>query len=287
MNEDGSPTGGRAGLQRMLLRVLYEAGFHRRSQRQPPSPPSPSLLENLPALRTATKEEIERGATCRFCFDGGGGEAEGKLIAPCACTGTQEFVHVLCLRKWQRASQLSGHHSGHESVCNVCKVPFALPPPALPHSIVRAGMLLVSTPRLAGTFNRAVVLLCEVDGGGAHGVIINRPVGPHEIEGARDTIEGAARRGGRGGSWSAAADASGAQHGLALDWRRGGPVCGGRLGVSTCLRARLSNPCAAHLQNRPCTIPPPSTAPPSSLLAFPLLAACASQLHLLAHGLPA
>lgn len=37
-------------------------------------------------------------AQCRFCL------AEGEdLVAPCECRGSQRWVHLSCLRRWQRA----------------------------------------------------------------------------------------------------------------------------------------------------------------------------------------
>lgn len=36
---------------------------------------------------------------CRFCFEG---EEEGPLISPCDCRGDQKYVHLQCLRRWQR-----------------------------------------------------------------------------------------------------------------------------------------------------------------------------------------
>ena len=250
-DEEESSSRGRLGLQRLLLvrpsgiektalplfacsfmvftpsspflclqRVLFDGGFHRRSGASSRSP-SPSvkanLLKNLPPLRTATAEEVASGASCRFCFEGVSEEGNaGQLIAPCLCTGSQEFVHVSCLRKWQRASQMAGRRTGHETFCTVCKAPFALPPPPLPKSPVHAGVLLVASPQLGGTFARSVILLCEVTPDGAHGVIINRPVRPEE-NGPKQAVERAAIVRGSGA--------------LALEWRRGGPVCGGRLGV--------------------------------------------------------
>ena len=71
---------------------------------------------------------------CRYCFSS---DAEdGELISPCACKGSQEFVHLACLRRWQRMVLVSQpthpqfyrddirHHE-----CNVCKAPFTCPPP--------------------------------------------------------------------------------------------------------------------------------------------------------------
>lgn len=36
---------------------------------------------------------------CRYCFCG---TEEGELISPCQCKGGQRYVHLHCLRRWQR-----------------------------------------------------------------------------------------------------------------------------------------------------------------------------------------
>ena len=205
MSSDNNVVPGR--LQRMILRALFESGFRRRRRNvddstKPPEGPLP------PLMRTATTADLAAGAVCRFCFEAD----DGDLVAPCACIGTQEWVHVVCLRKWQRVSL--GSYEKHDSICNVCKAPFALPPPPLPKSRIRAGMLLVATEALMGTFSKSVILLCEVTPEGAHGVVINRPVNP-AMSGPLQSVEAAAGR-----------------HGpLPLEWRSGGPVCGGRMGI--------------------------------------------------------
>jgi len=43
--------------------------------------------------------EIEEEPMCRYCFEG---VEAGELISPCSCTGGQKWVHVACLRRWQR-----------------------------------------------------------------------------------------------------------------------------------------------------------------------------------------
>ena len=70
---------------------------------------------------------------CRYCFDG---EEYGELLSPCDCKGGQKYVHLECLRRWQRMILVSQpthpafykddarHHD-----CNVCKAQFTCPPP--------------------------------------------------------------------------------------------------------------------------------------------------------------
>ena len=168
-NEPASPApppAGRMGLQRLLLRALFEHGFGRRRSLRAAAH---SRRAPAPELREATAEEMANGATCRFCLESC--EGEERLVAPCSCQGSMLWVHVACLRKWQRASMAA--LTGHESVCSVCHTSYALPPIQLPPSPVRAGVLLVASAELGGTFSHSVILLCEVNARGAHGVIIN------------------------------------------------------------------------------------------------------------------
>ncbi|CAK9034406.1 ERAD-associated E3 ubiquitin-protein ligase DOA10 [Durusdinium trenchii] len=63
------------------------------------------------------------------------GDKNLALISPCHCEGSQKFIHVACLRKWQRTVQLGGSNHPDERdtedrhcVCNVCKGTFDVPP---------------------------------------------------------------------------------------------------------------------------------------------------------------
>ena len=206
------PPGGRIGLQRLLLRALFEHGFGRHFNRMRAPSPAAATATTKPAapLIIATADEMAEGIMCRFCFDDSSTE---KLIAPCGCTGSAKWVHQTCLVKWQKASMRA--YSGHESVCSVCNVTYAMKPPVMPKSPLRAGMLLVASPTLGGTFERSVVLLCEVNARGAHGIILNRFRSvemPALLEKVDEEISGT---------------------NLRVEWRRGGPVCGGRLGVTS------------------------------------------------------
>ena len=46
-------------------------------------------------------------------------------MSPCACDGTGKYVHVRCLREWQRVSLAS--YGTEETSCRVCRAPFSLP----------------------------------------------------------------------------------------------------------------------------------------------------------------
>jgi hypothetical protein len=71
---------------------------------------------------------------CRYCFEG---EEAGPLISPCACRGGQKWVHLACLRRWQRIVLVSQptHPAFYERdprhyKCNVCKGTFTCEPPS-------------------------------------------------------------------------------------------------------------------------------------------------------------
>jgi len=78
-------------------------------------------------------DESEEEEICRYCFEG---REDGELISPCKCQGGQKYVHLKCLRRWQRMVLVSQpthpamqrddirHHK-----CNVCTSEFSCPPP--------------------------------------------------------------------------------------------------------------------------------------------------------------
>ena len=57
-----------------------------------PDPPKQQQQQN-------GKEEEEEEKMCRYCF---GNEEDGPLVSPCACLGGQKYVHMDCLKRWQR-----------------------------------------------------------------------------------------------------------------------------------------------------------------------------------------
>lgn len=42
--------------------------------------------------------EIQSQEVCRICYDSG--DEDNPLIAPCKCSGSMQYVHLQCLRKW-------------------------------------------------------------------------------------------------------------------------------------------------------------------------------------------
>jgi len=58
----------------------------------------------MPTRGTPTRDgkvEAPGERTCRLCW---GEEDEGPLVQPCACRGSQKWIHKHCLEKWRRTS---------------------------------------------------------------------------------------------------------------------------------------------------------------------------------------
>ena len=55
---------------------------------------------------------------CRICLEP---DDPSSLCRPCACKGTQAYVHPTCLRRWQETSSLA------RSICPVCKNAYDAP----------------------------------------------------------------------------------------------------------------------------------------------------------------
>ena len=77
----------------------------------------------------------EEEKICRFCFEEE--TPEKPLIAPCACKGGQKYVHLDCIRRWQRMVLVEqpthplfyrDSDLRHQK-CQVCNQPFNCPPP--------------------------------------------------------------------------------------------------------------------------------------------------------------
>ena len=69
-------------------------------------------------------EEEDTASVCRFCMS-----ADGELISPCMCRGSNEWVHLACLRQWQTNVLLTQsthpkYQTSIDRICNVCLEPF-------------------------------------------------------------------------------------------------------------------------------------------------------------------
>ncbi|CAJ1368189.1 unnamed protein product [Effrenium voratum] len=103
-------------------------------------------------------DESDTDRTCRYCL---GGE-EGGFIDPCACSGGQRWVHLECLRRWQRSILVT--QPTHPDLfaedrrmthCTVCLQRFSCPLPS------RHEMMLQFTGEELARLVRCQSLICS------------------------------------------------------------------------------------------------------------------------------
>ena len=80
----------------------------------------PRCLAGKPT--SSTPPTVDDPPVCRFCFDEANSRPGGELLTPCECKGTQAYVHLGCLRRWQTVSVDGAPR------CQVCGRPFRAPP---------------------------------------------------------------------------------------------------------------------------------------------------------------
>jgi E3 ubiquitin-protein ligase DOA10 len=57
---------------------------------------------------------------CRFCLESETNSTD-EMIEPCACRGSVQYVHQLCLTKWARMDP-----ENNATNCSICKFPFTI-----------------------------------------------------------------------------------------------------------------------------------------------------------------
>eukprot|EP00197_Chlamydomonas_leiostraca_P015040 CAMPEP_0202881268 /NCGR_PEP_ID=MMETSP1391-20130828/36291_1 /ASSEMBLY_ACC=CAM_ASM_000867 /TAXON_ID=1034604 /ORGANISM="Chlamydomonas leiostraca, Strain SAG 11-49" /LENGTH=437 /DNA_ID=CAMNT_0049563925 /DNA_START=313 /DNA_END=1623 /DNA_ORIENTATION=+ len=85
---------------------------------------------------------------CRICFDA---DPVAQLVAPCACRGSQQFVHRECLHQWQQAVLKLKVKTDRAYRCSVCLQPFSIAPRGPPLR-QRAAQSLLLAARALCTF---------------------------------------------------------------------------------------------------------------------------------------
>jgi putative AlgH/UPF0301 family transcriptional regulator len=244
----------------ILLQVLFHHMLLNNRRRREEEEEALVLAANPPPLPDrvmpvlSSEEALATNQICRFCFEGGS-EEDNALVAPCNCSGGSRWVHLKCLRTWQRLQARNSYYSSSSAaaasttttvttmdnapstatttssatttytvagyICNVCNSPYLTRPPAIRtvrQNVLKRGTFLVAKQETVGrTFQRTVILLLSdtVCGNpqGAFGLIINAPLPSALIPS------------------SSSSDVATNNNNNTVEWRRGGPVCGGRLGV--------------------------------------------------------
>jgi len=81
--------------------------------------------------------------TCRICLEEGG----GPMISPCACTGTQRYVHVECLQRWRMTTD----SHARRTICPVCRHAYDKSTlPAKPRQRARCSPVRMMAAAIAG-----------------------------------------------------------------------------------------------------------------------------------------
>ena len=104
--------------------------------------------------------------TCRMCL---AEDSASSMVAPCSCTGSQRYVHVSCLRRWQSVLAEGRVNVGRGKTCSVCRVDFALTPLAV-GTESRLHHVLVLGPAAPRYSHALVALLHNRKAGRAKGL---------------------------------------------------------------------------------------------------------------------
>ncbi|CAJ1944469.1 unnamed protein product [Cylindrotheca closterium] len=229
------------------MRVIYGLLFHRMQHSsesdnadhdhaniQPPNGGLQILKQN---------EAISQNVVCRFCLGQPGDEDQEEslpkntstvnpFVSPCNCSGGSEWVHLRCFRRWQCQAASSNSTKSASKICSVCRCAYLLPPLPMNDAAIQPGALLVymddeeESSRPSSSFQKSLVLILDHSIHGTTGLIVNSPTAPpedieEEEQEREDSNEQLARHD--------------------ISWRKGGPVCGGRLGVTRYLIAHTYN----------------------------------------------
>jgi len=126
------------------------------------TPDGSTSADDQKDMAVCIDEDMDEDSICRYCLDG---LESGPLISPCQCRGGQKYVHLTCLRRWQRMVLVSqpthpdfyGDDLRHQT-CNVCNSSFTCAPPTR-HELMES----FTGPEIAALIEPGCVI-------GAHGV---------------------------------------------------------------------------------------------------------------------
>ncbi|NXU53946.1 MARH7 ligase, partial [Turnix velox] len=85
-------------------------------------PPSrdPEKLQKIKESLLLEDSEEEEGDLCRIC-QMSSASSDNLLIAPCKCTGSLQYVHQECMKKWLQSKINSGSSLEAVTTCELCK----------------------------------------------------------------------------------------------------------------------------------------------------------------------
>lgn len=157
-------------------------------------------LKSLEALTTKPSRlpralgDICDDRVCRICFGQG-----GRLISPCRCSGTQRWVHTICLTRWR------DHSSGvrESNSCEICRSFYRMRPPPFV-----VGQVLVPDADVGSASLGVPALLIHLDREVAELVELGIDLGPVSTDAYSVSLEVQVTRllgGPSGEPWAAAA----------------------------------------------------------------------------------
>ncbi|XP_035677055.1 uncharacterized protein LOC118416097 [Branchiostoma floridae] len=102
-------------------------------------------------ITTTTENRVKRVGRCLCCSCCSGAYTEPDLSSPCGCTGTLQYVHRTCLRRWVREQ---GSHS-----CRICNEFYHIPPAqSLCQRLSEEGVVGTCCPSLRSHSNTVVFI---------------------------------------------------------------------------------------------------------------------------------
>ncbi|XP_052355163.1 E3 ubiquitin-protein ligase MARCHF7-like [Oncorhynchus keta] len=100
--------------------VTGAAGSQPECQEKPTSSRDPERLRKIQESLLLEDSDEEEGDLCRIC-QMGEESPSNPLIEPCRCTGSLQYVHQDCIKKWLRSKISSGTNLDAITTCELCK----------------------------------------------------------------------------------------------------------------------------------------------------------------------
>ncbi|NXO24067.1 MARH7 ligase, partial [Cisticola juncidis] len=85
-----------------------------------PSSKDPERLQKIKESLLLEDSEDEEGDLCRIC-QMSSASSDNLLIEPCKCTGSLQYVHQECMKKWLQSKINSGSSLEAVTTCELCK----------------------------------------------------------------------------------------------------------------------------------------------------------------------
>ncbi|XP_044273809.1 E3 ubiquitin-protein ligase MARCHF7-like isoform X10 [Varanus komodoensis] len=123
LSEPPADTEGRRTTRQLLSRLASSwnqpGGEDSDKSKIPPSR-DPERLQKIKESLLSEDSEEEEGDLCRIC-QMSSTSATNLLIEPCKCTGSLQYVHQECMKKWLQSKINSGSSLEAVTTCELCK----------------------------------------------------------------------------------------------------------------------------------------------------------------------